>query len=77
MYFALNNLSGSAFKLYMYFAKNQNGYCFNLSAADVAAHGIPNSTYYKARKELIERGYLIEESGNRLVFKDVPNEFIF
>lgn len=32
---AAKNLSYGAFKLFIYFAKNQDGYCFALSSKDV------------------------------------------
>lgn len=48
----MQDLSNSAFKLWVYLAKNQNHYEFDLSAADAEQWGIPKTSYYRARNEL-------------------------
>lgn len=49
----------SAFKLYLYFASNTNGYSIALSPVAVQeAIGISENTYRTAFKELVEAGYL-------------------
>lgn len=49
----------SAFKLYLYFAGNRNGYTIALSSVAVQeAIGISENTYRAAFKELVEAGYL-------------------
>lgn len=68
---ACNNLTYSAFKLYLYMARNQDGYSFALSYEAVNAL-IPMSrkTYDKAIKELKDNGWLIKVEGNSWIFKD-------
>lgn len=62
---AYQNLSPSAFGLYLYFASNKNGYSFALSYVAVEeAIGISRKTYEKAIKELKDSGYLTHVSGN-------------
>jgi hypothetical protein len=67
------NLKAGAFKLWIYFAKNQDGYEFALSSKSVADEfGIKIDQYNSAIKELMEKGYLIQESGNRYSFNEIP-----
>lgn len=66
---------GSTFKLWIYFAKNQNGYKFELSAVAVQNFcGITEKTYREAVKELIEKRYLIKREKNYYDFYEVPQE---
>lgn len=68
---ALKELSANAYKLYMYFALNQDDYAFALSYVHVySTTGISEKTYHRAVKELIEKGYLVKE-------KDKKNQYIF
>lgn len=68
---ALKELSPNAFKLYMYFAKNQDGYTFALSRADVMnATNISASTYTRAINEMMEKGYLVQSKGRFYEFHD-------
>ena len=56
---AARSLSYGAFKLFIYFAKNQDGYCFALSSKDITqCFGMSRSAYNSAIHELIEKGYL-------------------
>lgn len=58
-------LTPSAFKLYLYLAGNKPGYDMALSPADFeAVYGVKVGTYRKAVTELIEKGYLVNKSGN-------------
>lgn len=69
---ASQNLNGNAFKLYFYLAKNQNGYIDNFSSAFFAEKmGVPSDprTIKRAKDELIEKGFLIEESAGNYIFK--------
>lgn len=61
---------GSSFKLWMYLAKNQNEYEFDLSKVDCSHWGIKSDSYYSAVKDLIEKGYLQEIASNKFVFKE-------
>ena len=61
MELAARGLDAGAFKLWCYFAKNQNAYQFALSSADAeATMGIKIKQYNTAVKELIEKKYLIQ-----------------
>ena len=56
----------SAFKLYLYFASNKDGYSIALSAVAVQeAIGISENTYRAAFKELVELGYLTQVPGRK------------
>lgn len=69
------DLKAGAFKLWIYFSKNQNGYQFALSNKDVNdTFGIKKDQYDGAVKELIEKGYLVETSGNHYTFYEVPQK---
>lgn len=67
------DLKGEAFKLWMYLGKNQNGYTFALSKVDAIKWGVGSkSSYDRAVKELIEKGYLVETSPNHYDFFEIP-----
>ena len=52
-----------AFKLWLYLSKRMPGTTdFALSQVDCANYGIKRSTYYGAKRELIEKGYLIDKT---------------
>lgn len=56
---AMAALSGNGFKLYMYFAKNANGYMETISPSHIAKiTGLTRPTYYRAFDELVEHHYL-------------------
>lgn len=65
-------LSESAFKLWCYINKNQNGYTFGLSVADAMTWGISKRSYYNAVKELEKDGYLVLQEQNKYVFYELP-----
>ena len=70
---AAQDLDAGAFKLWIYFAKNQNGYEFALSSKD--AHdtfGLGKSQYDTAVKKLISSGYLTNTQGNQYTFSEIP-----
>ena len=72
---AAQNLKSGAFKLWIYFAKNQHNFTFGLSNKEVAeTFGIKKDQYDKAVKELIEKGYLIETSKNHYDFIEVQEK---
>ena len=68
-------LSPYGLQLYLYFAKNANGYQFSLSpeAAEKEA-GINKTTFHKYVGILIEKGYLVKWSGNTFDFYETPYE---
>lgn len=71
---AMNALTGQEFKVWLYFAKNQNGYTFEVSPADATQWGIPKGTWRKAFAKLREYGYLVETSKNHFDFYETPKE---
>jgi hypothetical protein len=72
--YAMSDLKGEAFKLWVYLGKNINGYTFALSPVDAITNwGIGSkSSYTRAVKELIDKGYLVETSPNHYDFYELP-----
>jgi hypothetical protein len=71
---AATDLDAGAFKLWMYFSKNQDGYEFALSRQDVEqTFGIKKRQYDGAIKELIDKHYLVQEGegSNRYTFHEL------
>ena len=59
----------SAFKLYLYFASNKNGYTIALSPVAInEAIGVCENTYRSAFKELLEVGYLRPVEGRKNMY---------
>lgn len=66
---AARELSPSALNLYMYLAKNKDGYEFFFSSKDYCQiFNVVDKTYRNARNELINKGYLKEEEKNKVQF---------
>lgn len=66
---AAEELSPSALKLYMYLAKNKDGYEFYFSSKDFCqTFNIVDRTYRNAKEELIRKGYLKESNNNKVHF---------
>ena len=58
--YACRDLKETTFKLYIYLVSNQDGYIGGLSCSDVMAQtGISESSYKRAVKELVDKGYLV------------------
>lgn len=71
---AAQDLDAGAFKLWIYFAKNQNGYEFALSSKDAKdIFGLGKSQYDTAVKKLISSGYLTNIQGNQYIFSEIPD----
>jgi hypothetical protein len=71
--YAMIDLKGETFKLWMYLGKNQDGYTFALSKVDAIKWGVGSkSSYDRAVKELIEKGYLVETTKNHFNFFEIP-----
>jgi len=64
----------SALQVYLYFAKNADGYSFALSpkAAKEAA-GITKTTFEKVVNLMIDDGYLVQRDGNTYDFYETPH----
>lgn len=69
---AMGNLTYAGFKMWLYLSKNQAYHNFELSRAACQQVGIDKNAYYRGIDELIEKSYLIAESGNGYRFYQVP-----
>ena len=64
--------SKAGIKLFLYLAKNQNGYKFALSSADFMEwSGVKIGAYNTAFKELVDNGYLSSIGGNYYIFNEL------
>lgn len=73
----MSELKPSAFKLWCYFAKNQNAYEFGLSSQDAQLFcNFSHPTYLAAFDELVKKGYLEEvelyPNLSGFLFRDKP-----
>jgi hypothetical protein len=67
------DLDAGAFKLWVYFAKNQDNFNFALSSKAVEENfGIKIKQYNNAVNTLIEKGYLVNTKGNNYEFREKP-----
>ena len=72
---AMIELKGETFKLWCYLNKNQDNHTFALSKVDAIKWGIGSkSSYDRAVKELIEKGYLVETTSNHYNFYEKPKD---
>lgn len=70
---AMFNLSANAFKLWVYFADNANGYSMDLYPVDFCSiANVSYSTYVRMFSELEQKGYLIQskKQNNTYLFKE-------
>lgn len=68
----MERLNGnSGLLLWLYLDKNADGYRLELSQKACEAWGIKRDSYYRAVKELQEKGYLQETGGGRYIFHEV------
>lgn len=73
---AMYNLKGAAFKLWVYFADNKNGYILDLYPVDFCTKAkVSDSTYRRAFETLEEKGYLIKspKQKNLYLFSEESN----
>ena len=75
---AMELLKPNTFKVWFYLAKNQNNYTFALSAVDCCKYcNMSKPTYLSCIQELIEKGYLVNTSGNHYDFyESLPEDTI-
>ena len=69
---AMNCLSGSALTLWLYLAKNQENYSLWLSKTATVEWGLSERSYYRARDELKDKGFLVESGANHFDFYEYP-----
>lgn len=70
---AVSELNGAGLALWCYLVTNQNGYSLDLSPADAAKWGIKRSSFYRAKDELTQLGYIKYLEGNDFIFYENPN----
>ncbi len=63
-----------ALQLYLYFAKNKDGYEFALSQKAAEEAGIKKTSYHKYLNYLIDEGYLVWRRGNTYDFYETPHK---
>lgn len=74
---AMNNLKANTYKLWSYFAQNQNKHSLWLSPVDVQVKtGMSESTYHRAFDELVDKLYLIKDAKDQRYynFYEVPHD---
>lgn len=74
---ASRDLNDGAFKLWVYLSANQDGFSFDLSSKAIQNEfGMKKGQYDAAVKELIEKGYLVDENAKHPP-EDVRNYYGF
>ena len=68
---AMQELDGAAFKIWVYLAKNRDRFEFALSPKAMEDWGLKKDSYYRGKKVLEEKGYLVEGKDG-LEFYDTP-----
>lgn len=58
-------------KLWLYLAKNQPDYKFDLSCAECGNWGIKPDAFHAAVNELINKGFLIHDKANEYTFIEI------
>lgn len=62
MFLAMKDLTPVQFQVWLYFAKNQQGYMFAVSpAAALSEAGIKKDSFRKSVEVLKEKGYLVQD----------------
>ncbi len=71
---AMQDLTPAQLKVWMYFAKNQNNYVFELSSVAVCGFcNISDKTYREGIKTLVEKRYLVKRDGSKMYdFYEIP-----
>ena len=71
---AMKDLTPAQLKVWMYFAKNQNNYVFELSSVAVCGFcNISDKTYRDAVKTLVEKRYLVKREDSKMYdFYEIP-----
>jgi hypothetical protein len=82
MFNAMKDLTPVEFQVWLYFAKNQQGYEFAVSpAAALKEAGIKRDSFQRAKRVLKEKGYLVQDEtkgNNYYIFYEKPvDEIIY
>ena len=68
-----SDLSDRAVRLWLCFASNQDGYEFELSPAYIQKEwGFSDSTYKRAKTDLVDARYLVQKQNGSWEFHDFP-----
>lgn len=70
---AMQELDGAALKIWLYLVKNRDRFEFALSPKAMEEWGLKKDSYYRGKKVLEEKGYLVEGKDG-LEFYDMPKE---
>ena len=77
LFYAMRDLSNSAFKVYIYFISNKNDYIMGISPAAINNEtGVCVETARKAVKELEIKGYIVMSDYLKFQFYEVPHKNI-
>ena len=75
LFYAMRDLSNSAFKVYVYFIANKNNYVMGISPAAIRNQtGVCLETSRKAIRELEIKGYIVLSSFLKYDFYEVPHK---
>lgn len=70
---AYKNLTHSGLALYLYFMENEDGSSFPLSPSDFCKkYNLSESSYRRAKRELKDKGYIVDRDFNRFDFYSQP-----
>lgn len=70
---ASRDLGAHALQLYLYLAANADNYTFALSPTAIRQSiGMARSTYHDQFRKLVDKGYLVQSTGNTFEFYEVP-----
>ena len=73
--YAMNDLSNSAFKVYVYFITNKDNYIMGISPAAInKVTGVCLETSRKAIRELETKGYIVMSQSLKYDFFEVPHK---
>ena len=73
---AMQNLSGTAYKMYIYLCENRDGFAFLLSNQRFSlATGVSTRMYQSAKQELLEKNYLQENADGDYEFYADPTGY--
>ena len=71
---ACQDLTYTAFKIYLYFASHENNYLLTLSPTEIRSRiKMSENSYHKAISELIEKGYLLCNNTDKNQYSFHPN----
>lgn len=74
---AMRKLTGTAFKMYVYLSQNTDGHSIYLSGSDFCkSTGLSDRTYILAKKELLQKHYLVLRDDGDFDFYNEPFKIV-